>query len=472
MTGTRDERLTAFEAACWHLERRGQPLHSASLYVLDGPLDFARTVREVERCLGGMPRWRQRVVEVPFDLAAPLWLAARGFDVRGHVVHHLLRAPADADRLARLVSRLFAQPLERRRPLWEVHQIDGCPGGRSALLVKVHHCLLGGIHGSELERCLFEGRAKRGGDSPSRRPGIPGVQELRPPSPIVRLADAVFETAATTVGSLGRLLVEPSAVAASVRDRAVALADLVRLAASGAPASPLNGHVSTLRGLAWTVLSAREIAGVTSRLGGATGDVVLAVIAGALREWLARRGHPVDRLELRALCPSGVRGPRGKRLSIVAMPLPVGIGDPLERLRQVRAMREGLERQDAARRTARGLALLAEVPQPLQRPLAWLQVRALPVNTICTTTSVSHVRLHFQDRVVEQVVPLVPLAQGVGLAFGVLEYADDVAIGVTFDPALLRDADALGPQIESAFRELVGAAERAPRETRAGSGSG
>ena len=76
---------------------------------------------------------------VPFGLAHPTWEPDPHFDVRQHVFRHALRPPGDDAQLLKLVGRLFAEPLDRERPLWELHQIDGYRGRRSALFAKVHH---------------------------------------------------------------------------------------------------------------------------------------------------------------------------------------------------------------------------------------------------------------------------------------------------------------------------------------------
>lgn len=452
------ERLSPFEAACWHLERTAQPLHAGSLYLLEGPLDFERTLGMVEHCLAAMPRWGARVLPVPLELASPIWVPARHFDIRQHVIRHVLRAPADDTRLERLASRILAQPLDRRRPLWEVHQIDGYRQDRSALLVKVHHCLLGGVHGSALEQQLFEVSPR----SRSADPAPPGGGSSPPGElhggALRRVAEAALDAVTATLGGVRSAVTDPLGAAGRAREHALAAADLLHMIATGAPPSPLNGHVSTLRRVAWTRLPLAEVKAVKARLGGKTADVVLTVVAGALRGWLESQGQTVDRLELRALCPTAVRDARGTRLSIVVMPLPVGILDPVERLRQVRAAREHLEREEAPRRTARALALLASAPQPLQRPLGWLELQTLRVNTICTTAPAAPVRLYLQGQRVETVVPLVPLAQGVGLAFGVLAYTDHIVIGATYDPALLRAADGIVsrmPETLGVLRELA-----------------
>ena len=125
------DRMTALDAAFYHLERSGQLLHVGGVYMADGALDFERTLAEVSARLPLIPRYTQRVVPVPFNLGHPTWEPARGFDVRRHVVRHVLRAPGSDAQLRSLASRLFAEPLDRAQPLWELHQLDGWRADRS-----------------------------------------------------------------------------------------------------------------------------------------------------------------------------------------------------------------------------------------------------------------------------------------------------------------------------------------------------
>src|SRR4249920_346657 len=141
------DRMTALDAAFYNLERTGQLLHVGGVYTVEGALDYERLVDDLASRLHLIPRYTERVVPVPFGLAHPTWEPARGFDIRMHVIRHVLKPPGDDEQLHRLVSRLFAQPLDRNLPLWGVHQIDGWRDDRSALFAKVHHCMIDGVSG-------------------------------------------------------------------------------------------------------------------------------------------------------------------------------------------------------------------------------------------------------------------------------------------------------------------------------------
>jgi WS/DGAT/MGAT family acyltransferase len=460
--------MRALDAAFYYLERTGQLLHVAGVYTVEGALDFERLRADLAARMHLVPRYTERVVPVPLGLAHPTWEPDPQFDVRHHVLHHTLRPPGDREQLVAVVSRLFAKPLARERPLWELHQIDGYEGDRSVLFAKVHHCMIDGVSGVELLGILFDTSPT---PSPVPAPPPPVLRAL--PSGSVQLARALregVEAGVERARTLAELARHPGRALEEVRAAGEALGEIARLVLSGVPPTPFNGHVSGLRRLLWTTFPLNEVKAVKNRLGGTVNDVVLATISAALRGYLERRGLNPDRVELRAMLPVNVRRPEerlqlGNRVSMLVAPLPVGIYDPLERLRQVRTATAQLKERGQAARMTHLLEVLELLPAVIQRPIGWFQVQAAPVNTICTNVPGPPVSLYVQGQRLETLVPIVPLAQGVGLAFAILSYADTLTIGVTLDPALVADADSLCGLLEGGFEELRALAgiERAPQ---------
>jgi WS/DGAT/MGAT family acyltransferase len=464
-------RMTSLDAAFYNLERTGQLLHVGGVYIAEGPLDFERQVADLSARLHLVPRYLERAVPVPLGLSHPTWEPDPRFDVRHHVKRHVLRAPADEGALAALVSRLFAQPLDRRRPLWEMHHIDGYLGDRSALFWKVHHCMIDGVSGVQLAGVLCDVTPTPPEISPP-----PATRETPPvPPPSLRVLRAVEEGIQGTVTrarGLWQLVRHPGRGLRQLADAADALSEIGRVALTSPPPTPFNGHVSTLRRVVWTTISLAEVKAVKNRLGGTVNDVVLTGISAALRRYLEDKGLNPDRLELRAMLPVNVRRPDehlelGNRVSMLVAPLPVGIFDPLERMRQVRAATAQLKERGQAARMTRALELLELLPPVMQKPLAWLQVQGVPINTVCTNVPGPAVRLYAQGQRLETMVPVVPLAQGVGIVFAILSYADTLTIGITADPALVPDADRLSQLVHEGVEELRTLAGVEPAPSRA-----
>src|SRR5262245_24609632 len=454
------DRMTALDAAFYHLERAGQLLHVGGIYTVDGGLDYDRTLTDLSAKLHLIPRYTQRVVPVPLNLGHPTWEPARGFDIRMHVVRHVLRPPGDDDQLRSLASRLFAEPLDRSRPLWELHQIDGYRGDRAAMLAKVHHCMIDGVSGVQLLGVMFDVTP-----TPPPPPPAPDSCEAPPlPPPSSQAWRALADGATTTaegLRALGSLLRHPPDAWDELRDIVSAVSELLRVMLAPIPYTPFNGFVGSQRRIEWVTFSLNEVKAIKNRLGGTVNDVILATISGALRRYLEDRGLNPDRVELRAMCPVNLRTPAehlklGNRVSAMMAPLPVGSLDPLERLRQVRTAMEQLKRGGESARMSRMMDLLSYVPAPLQHQLGWVQ--STPVNTICTNVPGPPVALYFQGRHLETMVPIVPLAQGVGLAFAILSYADAITIGANLDPGLISDGERIAGRLRESFEELRGIA--------------
>jgi diacylglycerol O-acyltransferase / wax synthase len=458
----RAKRMTSLDAAFYHLEKTGQLLHVAGVYTVEGALDFERLRADIAARLHLIPRYTERVVPVPLNLAHPTWEPDPGFDIRRHVMRHQLKAPGDDAQLVSLASRLFAQPLDRSIPLWELHQIDGYHGDRTAIFAKVHHCMIDGVSGVQLLGVLFD-------PSPNPAPVPPpehAAQAPPLPSPLVQLTRAIAENVSGTVAnvrSLAQRVRKPSRFLAELSEAADAAGELLGVAFQSPPPTPFNGHVSTLRRVVWTTFGLNTVKAVKNRLGGTVNDVVLATISAALRRYLESKGLNPDRTELRAMLPVNLRRPDehlhlGNRVSMLMAPLPVGIFDPLERYRQVRTATAQLKERGQASRWTRLLELVEMLPAPLQAPIGRFQLTAAPINTVCTNIPGPPVSLYVQGKRLETLAPIVPLAQGVGLAFAILSYADSLTIGITADPALVPDVDGLCGLLQDGFEELRGLA--------------
>jgi WS/DGAT/MGAT family acyltransferase len=463
--------MTALDAAFFNLERTGQLLHVGSVSIAAGRLDFERLVDDVASRLHLIPRYTQRVVPVPFGLAHPTWEAVPHFDVREHVLRHQLRPPGDMGQLARLVSRLFARPLDRERPLWELHQIDGLEGDRSALFGKVHHAMIDGVSGVQLMGVLFD-PSPRPAPPPPAPPAVP-TRAL--PSATRQIWRGLVDDTATLVRH-GRALVDlvrkPDEALEELRRTGDAIGEMLRVLLERVPPTPFNGHVSILRRVLWRTVPLHELKGIKNRLGGTVNDAVLATISGALRRYLEGAGLNPDRVELRAMCPVNVRTADehlalGNRVSMMVAPLPVGIYDPVERYRQIRAAMAQIKASGESARMTRILDLMTLLPPALQTAAGWIQVQSAPVNTICTNVPGPPVGLYTQGVPLETMVPLVPLAQGIGLAFAMLSYADTLTIGVTLDPALIRDGERIVEFLGESYEELCAIA-KIEREERRG----
>ncbi len=451
-------RMTSLDASFLYLEQPNALMHVAGIYTFAAPLDYEALVADVESRLPLIPRYTQRISTVPLNLAHPTWENDPDFDIRYHVVHHRLRHGNDDRALAALCAKLFTEPLDRSRPLWEMHLVEGYGRG-CAMIAKTHHCMIDGASGVELMNILMD-------PSPnSPRPHLPddvGDETEEPPSVVSQTLDGlvdVVRSQANLASSALRLLSKPEKALEQARLTLDAVGTLVRTLSAAPPPTLFNGTIGPHRSLAWARFSLNEIKAIKNRLGGTLNDVILAIISGGLRQYLREHGQNVERTELKAMVPVNVRSEHdsvklGNRVSMMVAPLPIGIHDPLERLRQVSAAMDLLKASGQAGQMERIVGLTDLMPPMLQKPLAQLQASVSPVNTVCTNVPGPRETRYILGQPLQLAVPLVPLAVGIGLGFAIMSYADQITIGINADSDRVGDVWDLADYLRNSFDEL------------------
>ncbi|HEY2385390.1 MAG TPA: wax ester/triacylglycerol synthase family O-acyltransferase [Candidatus Binatia bacterium] len=444
------DRLSALDASFLYLERSTEPLHVGAVMLLEGSVPFERFVSLLGERLDPLRRYRQRPVRPPLDLALPRWMDDPAFDVRRHVHQVRLPAPGGEAELHAVVDRLFATPCDAAMPLWETYLIEGLAGGRAAVLTKVHHCMIDGVSGAKvLEVMTDPGPAAAGGGEPER--GI-----------------AAPTAAAGLPGGLQAILdvVRPSAVIEGARG----LFDAARALTStfGAPPDPtvLNGALGADRGVAWTAFPLDTFLAVRGAAGCKVNDVVLAVIAGALRRYFIARGITPP-AGMRSLVPVNVRRGEdalnlGNRVSALFATLPVDVADPVERLARVVKETRALKAAGQSRALETALAIAGMMPAPSGPLLARLGTLRPLVHTVCTNIPGPRETRFVLGRRVLEMHPLVPLAIGMGVGFAILSYDGLLSITATSDPALVPGVAELPAMLRQSLDELIECTGSAP----------
>src|SRR5919112_3250700 len=151
------ERLSTLDAPFLYLEEPDTPMHVSGVLILEKPPGGTDALAKlVEARLSLVPRYRQRVAEVPGHLANPVWVDDPDFDVAYHVRRSALPRPGTEQQLFALVSRVTAQPLDRDRPLWEVYLVEGLAGDRVAVVTKTHPALVDGLSTIDIGQVLLD----------------------------------------------------------------------------------------------------------------------------------------------------------------------------------------------------------------------------------------------------------------------------------------------------------------------------
>jgi diacylglycerol O-acyltransferase len=461
----RGHRISALDASFLHLEKAGARLHVASVTVFDGPTPQYDELREhIESRLHLVPRFRQRLADVPLDQGRPVWVDDPHFNLRYHLRHGGLPAPGSEEQLKNLAGRVFAQRLDRTKPLWELLLVDGLQGGRFALIAKSHHALVDGISAVDITTILFDDDPH----APTIAPGRPWAP--RPlPTPAQLLSDALIERAtrpAEAIRSARALVRAPRQVLRSTRDGLQAMGALAFAGLRPAPPTPLNVNVGPHRRYTWVDAELVELQRIKDALGGTVNDAVLAVVAGALGRFLRHRGVDTDGLTLTVLVPVSVRaeseqGALGNEVAPMWALLPVGIEDPIGQHAAIRdAIAVADERQAIGARTLTELSGFAS--PTIMSQAARLQQRQRFFNLVVTNVPGPQQPLYLLGRRLRALYPVVPLAgrQALGIAF--MSYDGRLGFGLLGDYDAISDLDTLAEFLRASIDALAAGAA-APR---------
>src|SRR5947209_648693 len=299
-----DDRLSPLDATFLHVEDSASHMHVACALVFDGePPRYEELLDHVAARLHLVPRYRQRLAEVPLQQGRPKWVDDERFDLRYHVRATALPSPGTDYELQVLAGRVFSQPLRRDRPLWDMWLVEGLEGGRFAMLSKTHHALVDGISGLDILSVLF---------APDEEGTAATAWKPRPaPSGLELLGEALVERATRPfeiVRGVRALLRGPRQAARRVSEIAVGVGAMAWAGLQPAPPSPYNAEVvGPDRRFTWLRTSLDDVKAIKNTLGGTVNDVVLAVVTRALRRHLLRRGEDVTGPELKAFVPVSVR---------------------------------------------------------------------------------------------------------------------------------------------------------------------
>lgn len=465
-------RLSASDAAFYHLEDTATPMYVGTLSILRRPragLSYESLLETVEQRLPQIPRYRQKVREVTLGLARPVWVDDRDFDITYHIRRSALPSPGSDAQLHDLVARLGSRPLDRTRPLWEMYLVEGLAKNRLAIYTKTHQALVNGMTALEIGHVIADRAPKPpefGEDIwiPAREPsdrqlvlGAIGEWIARPTSQLAALRDTVTEvaTSASELAAVGRRV-----------------ADVARTFARGtAPNSPLNTRVSRNRRFSVDHHRLEDYRLVRARYNCDINDVVLAVVAGALRNWLLSRGEPVTpSTAVRAMAPMSVypdadldsTGP-GQAISEVSpflVDLPVGEGNPVVRLSQIAHATES-HSTAASLVDARTIVTLSGFAPPTLHAMGIRVATGFSArlfNLLITNVPGAQKQMYIAGTKLLETYAVPPLLHNQVLAIGVTSYDGMLYYGINADRDAMSDVDVLPSLLRESLDELLEAA--------------
>jgi WS/DGAT/MGAT family acyltransferase len=405
------------------------------------------------------------VKAVPGHLANPVWVDDEDFDLEYHVRRSALPRPGSLDQLRELVARIISRPLDRHRPLWEMYLVEGLARGRTAVLTKTHQAMVDGISAIDIGQVILDVSAE---------PRMAAEELWMPrnePTDVELICGAVAEAIARPGEVVENVRAAAGDAVATVGKIAGQVLSMARTASRGAaPDTPLNVPISAQRRFAVARTQLEDYRKIRSAHGCSVNDVVLSVVAGALRSWLLSRGEPVtSSSSVRAMVPMSVRGQAdvpsstsngslGNRVSSFLVDLPVGEPSPVVRLHQVtHSMRERTAGMQHV-----GADTLVRIGGFAPPTLHALGARAASgfskriFNLVVTNVPGPQFPLYAAGARMLELFPVVPLAKGQALAIGLTSYDGGVYYGLNGDRDAMPDLDVLAGMVHESLDELRG----------------
>lgn len=452
--------LSDADAVFLSMESPNATGHVGAIMLLDPTscedFSFDRLRTHLASRVGLIPRFSWKLQHVPMGIDRPYWVEAEGFVPGDNIIRAAVPSPGTIEQLYALVSRLHAQPLDRSRPLWQVWCIEGIEGGRAAIYLKSHHCLIDGMGGVGLVEIMSD--LSPDATAPMSTPDAFTERTPSPPTP----ADVVS-------GAIRNAVQRPAKMASHLRR---GLNDLWTTRGDEAAVGEIertcfNVAISKRRAFASASFDFERVRDLAKHFDVKLNDVVLEIAGSVVRRWLRDRGQAPKR-PLVALCPVSTRGDDGHGVGnqITSMPISLctDIADPAKRLRSIHESSEyakrGLKKGSFDWTAALGESFAPGIAQMLVRAAELGGDRApLPANFVVSNIRSTPVPLYIVGARLESMLPLSLLAVGNGLNITLVSYCNRIDVGIIVDPELIPDPWELADLFPIALEELETAAE-------------
>lgn len=469
-------RLSPMDAFFLYIEREEQPMHVGATTIFEGKIPFRKFVKNLESRLHLLPRYRQRVVAAPLNLGHPTWEYDPDFDIRNHVFRVQLEKPGTLEQLETLSGRIFTGMLDRNKPLWEVYVVEGLENEQTALIFKVHHCMVDGVAGIGLAFILFDMTP----DTPKIR--APKYKPEPLPDRLELFFDALWDNAIEGIEHWANFQKQLAAYAAGLDASEVALG-AGKFAATmtnfllPVPKLPFNQPLNPNRRVVWIKLPFTDARAIRAVAGGTVNDVILATLGQATRRFL-EDCSPRQRIprHMRILVPVNVRQEHeraslGNRISFMPVDVPLHLEDPVERLNAVHLATSDLKESKIPESVSLMFEALQGMPAPLQalalgtvtNPLMQAILNRItgipPANMICTNVPGPNIPLYVLGHRLLAIYPKVPVCLEMGINCAISSYDQQLFLTLCSDGYAGREVRRYAEFVKQSFAELRDAAE-------------
>ena len=454
--------LTGLDTAFLNLERKEIPLSIGLVCVFERAIPFHRFVKDIESKLHLLPRYRQIVVVPPFQIGYPSWRNDPNFDIRRHIFRARLDSPGGDTELEALTGRIISPLMDRRKPLWDIHVIDGFGDGRGALIVRLHHALADGVSAATAIMGVILDRGARA------RPTMASLACPAPDAPAHNsVMGAITQAVHSTAGNLAAAIHGVLSVFSAVKTPAMrsgltgVLSLVVPESITAFERLPFNKRCTGKRKFCWAEFEIRKVQAIREAAGGTLNDVVLAVLTRAIARYTELHGQTVSRRRIRVVCPVNLRQDDreiGNRISLMPVVLPLDIDNPVSMLKAV-SKRVTIMKDARIADMIAAVGGYAGIAPPVVQAALWRIIPEfllpLPLcHIVCTNVPGSRDALYSVGRRMIASYPQVPAGYDLGINCAVTSYCRKLFVGFSADDDVAPDVGRLRDFMRSEFEDL------------------
>ncbi len=441
-----------------------------SFMEFDDPIDYDRLCATIESRLSKFTRFRKKIVGPVSGIGSPSWKIDENYDIRSHIQRVALPKPGGKTELQEIIGNLMIAPLDQTKPLWQVHLIENYGKG-CVVFFRIHHCIADGI---ALIYVLLS-TADTDPDAPWPELSAPekekkiSLESLLPFGFLFDNAKMMKEKAEKLgkkfLGELTEAINNPEKMKNLIQSVSETSVDAAKLISKltimpSDPNTAFKGRLGVRKCIAWTdPIPLDAIKSIGKAIHTSTlNDVLIATVTGAMRRYLRKKNSPVNELDLRVTVPvnirkSGAETELGNRFSMVFLPLPVYLEDPVLRLQEIKRRMDHLKGSPDAIIGFGVLSALGMLPPVLAKKAAHLF--ANKASGVLTNVPGPRQPLYFSGRKIRNMMFWVPRSGNIGLGISILSYDGKVTVGIASDEGLMPDPHALLEGFEEEFNHIL-----------------
>ena len=457
-----NHRLSSLDSTFLYLEKPESALHIGGTSIFEGQISHSEVIKHIDARLHLIPRYLQKIVPDPFNLGHPTWENDRDFDITKHIFHIKNKKAVTQNELMAVAGKVLSGVMDRNKPLWELHIIENVEGGRSALISKIHHCMVDGISGVDLMKVLFDITPK-----PRNPPQKPEPEpEPEPKNSTQIFIDSLLGSMQEGMNRFMELQQGILQLTQTVAQNPEMLGAIPHIAGNlpaittPAPVLPFNKPCGGERILAWTEFSFAEARAIRGNLKGSVNDVVLTILVMAISRYSELHGVETKDNLVRFMMPVSLRqkeqrGALGNLISILPVEIPLDIKNPIKLFAAVN-QKTGLMK---ATQMASGLgmfgALYGMMPAPVQSAIGAIINAPFPVfNTVATNVPGPQVPIYMVGKRMIAQYPFVPIGYNLGMGTAIFSYDQKLFFGIGADTLAMADVEKFREILDECFMEL------------------